>query len=227
MEFCEEDLLSKMGSMGDSVCIKDVLKLLDNTLADSLTPSELEELRERVASLPRECDTNGIVFREIARVVDYIHKTRQDLAAMRSDEIKNEFIPTATDELAAIVGATEQATDRILSAMEQIEELSQLLTDEQAQQIANVVTEVYEACSFQDITGQRISRAVNALQHIELRVSKLLGYLDSESPNQGTMGKSTTPKRADGVERPDEDLLNGPQLPGKGVSQDDVDALFD
>ncbi|KLN60295.1 hypothetical protein WH96_14075 [Kiloniella spongiae] len=172
-------------------------------------------------------ETNHKLLAEIGSVASYIHDMKTQLASLRPDEIKSDFLPTAADELDAIVGATEQATHNILSAMETLEEVSEKIEDSDvSDKINDAVTQVYEACSFQDITGQRISRVVNALQHVEIKVDKLLGAFGGEEFLPDATGAKTTPKRADGVERPDEDLLNGPQLPGEGVSQDDIDALM-
>lgn len=168
---------------------------------------------------------NKKLLSEMESVASYIHDTKKELAALRPDEIKSDYLPTAADELDAIVGATEQATHGILEAMEQLEEMVGNLEGETAEKISDVVTQVYEACSFQDITGQRISRVVNALQHVENKVDRLLHAFGDEV-DLSHLPKDETSKRADGVNRPDEDLLNGPQMPGQGVSQDDIDALF-
>ncbi|MEH6632640.1 MAG: protein phosphatase CheZ [Halopseudomonas aestusnigri] len=173
-------------------------------------------------------ETNQKILDEIGSVASYIHDTKRQLASLRPDEIKSDYLPTAADELDAIVGATEQATHNILSAMEQLEELADTLEEATvSEKINGAVTQVYEACSFQDITGQRISRVVNALQHVEQKVDKLLQAFGDE-PVKGVGGdpEKPTSKRADGVNRPDEDLCNGPQMEGKGVSQDDIDALL-
>lgn len=170
-------------------------------------------------------ELNKKLHGEITDVADYILETKRELAALRPDEIKSDFLPTATDELEAIVGATEAATNSILAGMERLEDNMDKLDDATAETFGEVITGVYEACSFQDITGQRISRVVNALQHVENKVDVLLGFFGDDLKNGQASPKS--PKRARGNDRPDEDLMNGPQMPGKGVSQDDIDALFD
>ncbi|WP_020594218.1 protein phosphatase CheZ [Kiloniella laminariae] len=206
-----EELLEKLKAADVGLSSADI-----DSLVDSLT-SDVEG--DATA-------TNKKLLSEIGSVASYIHDTKRELASLRPDEIKSDYLPTAADELDAIVGATEQATHNILEAMELLEELTEKLPDaEMSEKISEVVTQVYEACSFQDIMGQRVSRVVNALQHVELKVDKLLQAFGNSS-NLPATDKQPTPKRADGVNRPDEDLLNGPQLPGQGVSQDDIDALL-
>ncbi len=169
---------------------------------------------------------NMRLFAEVEDVAEFISNAKAEIASLRADEITSEHLPTATDELAAIVGATETATNTILGAMEELETLAENVNEDVADKINNSVTQVYEACSFQDITGQRIGTVVNALQHVENKVKGLLAAFGEEFQAAG-IERPATPKRADGkAERPDEDLCNGPQLPGNEISQDDIDALM-
>ena len=78
---------------------------------------------------------------------------------------------------------------------------------------------MFEACNFQDITGQRISKVVKTLQFIEERVNKMIEIWGEEG---------FTDVKQDQEERDAEAaLLNGPQLANQGVSQADIDKLFD
>lgn len=166
------------------------------------------------------------MFSEVEEVAEFITAAKAEIASLRPDEITSEHLPTATDELEAIVGATEAATNTILESMEQLEDLAGTVDEKVAEKINDSVTQVYEACSFQDITGQRIGKVVNALQHVENKVSGLLEAFGDQFQAAG-IDAPKTPKRADGkTERPDEDLCNGPQLPGNEISQDDIDALM-
>jgi chemotaxis protein CheZ len=135
-----------------------------------------------------------------------------------------------TNELDAIVGGTESATETILGSAEEIDQMVQTLTarlkDGQNQQLAadiqDRVVKIFEACNFQDLTGQRITKVVSTLTFIEthiLRMMEIWGGLDAfkeieaetMSPHQGEAG-----------------LLNGPKTDGEAghASQDDIDALF-
>src|SRR6202012_3244408 len=90
------------------------------------------------------------------------------------------LLPTATDELDAIVGATEEATNGILQAVEVIEGLTAEMDPAVAEKITDAVTQVYESCNFQDITGQRITKVVKALMHIETKVDALVAAFGDE-----------------------------------------------
>lgn len=90
---------------------------------------------------------------------------------------------------------------------------------EQGEKLTAAVTRIFEACNFQDLTGQRITKVVGALKHIETKIGALMHALGEE------IG-APPPAPADD-EDPEKKLLNGPQMPGQGVSQDDIDRLFD
>ena len=87
----------------------------------------------------------------------------------------SEHLPSATDQLDAIVGSTEEATNGILQAMESLEALVGEMSPELGEKVTDAVTQVYESCNFQDITGQRITKVVKALKHIEAKVDALVG----------------------------------------------------
>jgi chemotaxis protein CheZ len=158
------------------------------------------------------------LYHELSSLADYIHSARAEIAALRPDEIRSDFIPTATDELDAIVGATEAATNTILDAAEKLEGLLPVLEPDIAERLTEVTTSIYESCNFQDLTGQRITKVVRMLKAIEERVDTLIQVF----------GPEMTPA-AQPVEKAaltDEDLLNGPQLPDNATNQAEIDRLL-
>jgi chemotaxis protein CheZ len=188
----------------------------------------IEVVQSIMASI--EGDHASLSYRlhaDIEALAEYINAAKAEISEIRADKINTEYLPEASDQLSAIVGATEQATNDIFEAVESIEELASTMTPKQAKRVKEAVTRVYEACSFQDITGQRVSKVVAALQDIESRVGALLQAFGEEgvaANGAGTPAKeSTAPKPG---ARQDEDLMNGPQMPGDGNSQDDIDALL-
>ena len=62
-----------------------------------------------------------------------------------------------------------------MEAAEQIELAGDEVGGEVAEKITNATTQIYEACGFQDITGQRISKIVKAMQEIETKIDDLIG----------------------------------------------------
>lgn len=196
----------------------------------SVDPAEVVTIVETVIdSIEGDLSALGLkVYADIEALARYIDTARAEIADLRPDDINSEHLPAATDELTAIVGATEQATHTIFEAVEGIEALTEKMSPEVAEEVSAAVTSIFEACGFQDITGQRITKVVTALQQVEGKVDALLNAFGDDIKRDGapraTAKKTTTPSGAPA--RPDEELLNGPQLPENAISQDDIDALF-
>jgi chemotaxis protein CheZ len=125
-------------------------------------------------------------------------------------------------ELEAVVTSSEQATQKILAAAEEIDQLANNLSAalqgkiEQgiAQDIRDFVIRIFEACNFQDLAGQRITKVIASLQAIECQIGRLLDEFKN----------ATATLRRDGAQ-----YLHGPRLDvDRGhASQADVDAMFD
>ncbi len=168
-----------------------------------------------------------ILRQELQEMSYYIQQTRSEIAALRPDEVNNNRIMAATEELDAIVMATERATSDILNAAERISDI--LAEVDRSGEFGHVADqldvqsiEIMTACSFQDITGQRITKVVNAMRYIEQRINSMVEIWGVDSVVQ-----PTGPVRDDFEDRrPDAHLLNGPARQGEGVSQSDVDALL-
>lgn len=158
----------------------------------------------------------------------YIMRVRQEVATIdRPGEQINDF-ESMGDQMIAVVKATEAATNTIMEAMESngeaITELREKIDnpDQLAllDKIAANGNSVFEACSFQDITGQRVGRVAKSITFVEERVEALKLLLGEDEIAQA--------ETASDIEEPTgEGLLQGPQLNGEGLSQDDIDSLFD
>ncbi len=194
-------------------------------------PKDVLEVVESVfASISGDhASLNHRLHADIEALANYINAAKAEIVEIEADKINREFLPEASDQLIAIVGATEQATHDIFEAVELIEELTEKMTPETAERVTEAVTRVYEACSFQDITGQRVSKVVTALQNVETKVHALLQAFGEESGADGREAAPETPEASvDGATTApsDKDLMSGPQMPGEGNSQDDIDALL-
>ncbi|MCA3349434.1 MAG: protein phosphatase CheZ [Roseomonas sp.] len=154
-----------------------------------------------------------------------IARAKAEIAALKVEDIRDAHIPSATDELDAIVDHTAHATNEILDCCETLEQMQAELSGEAADKLQGAVTRIYEACSFQDITGQRIGKVVTALKAIEGRISAVVSAASGmPGPAVAAVAPAAAPvgdKRTEG-----EKLANGPQLPGSGVSQSEIDRLL-
>jgi chemotaxis protein CheZ len=179
--------------------IAEVVRAVLTTISDELTAKESSLLLE---------------VEELGRM---IANTKSEIAALRVDDITGHDIPFATDELDAIVEHTAHATEAILGSCELLDEVAATVSGDAAAKLQAAVTKIYEACSFQDITGQRITKVVTTLKTIEGKVAHIVS----------TFGASSAGSRvvADHVAS-DADLLNGPQLPAHAMDQSDIDKLL-
>jgi chemotaxis protein CheZ len=147
-----------------------------------------------------------------------IAAAKQEIAALRVDDIRDRDIPSATDELDAIVEHTAVATNAILESCELLEGLGADVTGDSAGKLQDAVTKIYEACSFQDITGQRITKVVTTLKTIEAKVAQIIAAFGG----QHALPEISGPPEA----KSDADLLHGPQLPSNAMDQSDIDKLL-
>lgn len=188
---------------------------------------EIRKFQERDPTLARERD-RSVLWSGIETIQDAIRNTRHEIATIHAEGPRGERLNTATSELEAVVNDTEGATETILSAAEAIDNLSQQLVSrlsegdlEIAHAIQNEVVRLFEACNFQDITGQRIRKVVKLLVFIEERVTRMTEIWGGSELMERA-------KEMDRREEGDSSLLNGPALSHETnvVSQDDIDSLF-
>ena len=161
------------------------------------------------------------VYGELREIAGYIETMRHEIGALQVNDLKNTHIPSAGEELGAIVQATENATNSIMECAEAV--MAADASDPAAYKalVDEKMMVIFEACSFQDITGQRIAKVVETLEHIEQRVSRFADVMKAKDID----GFINDAERAR-AERKEKNLLNGPQLAGRGVDQNDVDKLF-
>ncbi len=185
-----------------------------------LAQSSVETLKNFLTQLD---NTIGDDFHQI---MDKISQTREDMVHLniKSDDDDDCPIADAENELKLVVKATEDATNRI---MESAESIMTADPNDQAHYHSVVeknVMDIFEACSFQDITGQRINKVVETLEFVDYRVHKIAALLgiEQEFGNRDFDENAFHEKR----KRKDELILHGPQDKALAVSQDDIDDLF-
>jgi len=177
------------------------------------------------------------VYSELERLAAYMDAAKREIADIRPQDVKDEYLPGATDELDAIVEATADATNTIMDSCEVIEGVMADVNAAVAAKLMDATTHIYEACTFQDITGQRIGKVVTALKNIEERIDALVLTLgddtikpkkknaksgSADAKNKGAKGKDANGKQ----DITDADLLEGPPLGDKAKSQAEIDAIL-
>ena len=164
------------------------------------------------------------LFGELESLAVFIRAAKGDIASIQPQKVRELHLPSARDELVAIVGSTEKATEEIMSAVEKIEQIASGIDAEAADQINDQVNQIFEACSFQDITGQRITKVVTTLLQIESSIESMLAVFGDEAARE-RVGELSEKNKAAEI-RADANLLNGPQIEGSGNSQDDIDSIM-
>ncbi len=189
---------------GENIAIEDI----SNVVGSMINGSNNEEVRE--------------LANELNELVHFVGAAKRELSNINAKSISNRDIPDANEQLGAIVDATESAASTIMDAAEAISEVAENVDEESAKRLADVSTELFEASSFQDLTGQRISKVNKVLGLLEERLDALADAIGDEYIEP--MDELETDDEGVAVE--DEDLLNGPQLEGEGNSQDEIDAIL-
>ena len=166
--------------------------------------------------------------RELALIHDTITRNKRELGTLIDDGTERRMA-RAADELRASVDGMDHATQKILTAVELIDDgarsLASSLKNEfqrgLAQDIQDQVVQIYEACNFQDLAGQRIGNVIGIMTMVEDQVAAMLDRCNTVT------GASQSPANATYVSGGA--LLNGPKLDGDAghASQRDIDKMFD
>jgi chemotaxis protein CheZ len=162
--------------------------------------------------------------REFALLNEAVAYTMRELAALIGDG-RERRMAHAAGKLGAAIEGMEKATEKILKSAEVIDDSARALTatlrDDYkrglAQEIQEQVVKIYEACNFQDLSGQRVGNVIETLNMIEDRVESML---DRHQGRPCDAPAAKPPCR--------QSLLNGPRLDGDSghTSQHDIDAMF-
>jgi chemotaxis protein CheZ len=205
-----------------------------NTATETLENSVTRETAEALALLEtyraqiEQCEKLKV---ELDLIYDAINRTKREIAVLHGKSFNGEEMARVNGELGAVVGGTEEATQQILEAAESIDNAATALAkvtsiDQQkilSEEIQERVVSIFEACNFQDLTGQRINKVMTTMKFIENHITVMMeiwGGVDAI--------KAHAPPIVDTREG-DAKLLNGPKTDGDvgHASQDDIDALFD
>jgi chemotaxis protein CheZ len=193
----------------------------DNELAESLRSAIRDEVGDKLDELKRFVDrrlaelsaevhgaTQLLDFSE-ANLSGQLSKIQEQIVAVvaaPAEATRNSGV-----ELEAVVQATEEAASQIMEAAEAIGDWVRTgrRDPESLEEVANRVNAIFEACSFQDLTGQRIRRAIHHLEHVEAMLGGLVNVGEITVPIE-------TPKL------PGMDL----DVSGSDLAQQEIDRLM-
>ncbi|MEM6712107.1 MAG: hypothetical protein AAF590_07470 [Pseudomonadota bacterium] len=223
-----------------------------NRVADTqVVLTALERLEARLgstATAPASDDASvAVLGHNVLDLAEAIVQVKHEVLELGGGSADGEDrFNSAQLELSAIIDQTEQATGEILEAAEKVQEVLWTLREEGANTthcdiIESKIIDIYTACSFQDLTGQRSSKVIKLVAYVEKRVNamiKVMGLSEAdvtataktsvaEPGTSEAEGNASAVSPDGGDTRPDAHLLNGPALEGHGIEQGDVDAMFD
>jgi chemotaxis regulatin CheY-phosphate phosphatase CheZ len=192
-----------------------------NRHADTLAVLAALERLERMVRRDRSAELNQGVRIELLAMATALERLRSELTSLRSGQDGTGRLGDVGDDLDGVVAATEAATQDILAAAERVQETAWVLREQgidptHCDGLDQRATEIYLACSFQDLTGQRIGRVVATLRDIEARIRSVL---ESTGLDVGTPAKSAVSVR------PSPTLSNEP-VHGDALVQTAVDDMI-
>jgi len=153
------------------------------------------------------------VYGELREIARYIESMRHEIGALQVNDLKNSRIPAAGEELGAIVQATEAATNTIMECAEAVMAVDASDPAAYKALVDEKMLVIFEACSFQDITGQLIKKVVVITKTVEHELAELLR--DNAPP---AVREKLASKEAE--------MMGGPSMPTVALNQDNVDDLL-
>lgn len=161
---------------------------------------------------------------DLVEMAKAISRTKAEIGAIKPDSAHSGKFGEASEELDSIVLSTESATSDILAAAEQIQEVAWTLRDQGFDGVICDLldaraTDIYTACSFQDLTGQRTKKVIGVLRYLEGRINAMIDIWGLDDQMTAEAAEAADAHK-------DEGLLNGPARPGHGLDQSDVDVVM-
>lgn len=173
-----------------------------------------------------------LVENELRMLSKSLDDTKREIAGLRYSSIYGDRLVSMNHQLDEVVSAAEEATNNILACAEVIDTDVQKLqvnaSDEDEittlEAMSEQVIKIYEACNFQDLTGQRVTKVIDTLKHVEARVDAMIKCLGGDEEAIVALIEDV---EAEKTEETEEVALHGPQSDGGGISQADIDSMFD
>lgn len=194
---------------------------LELTASDMRRPEEGIRASDRQAGGP-EVAARRELAEEVDRLARYVARFKREVATLKPGQACRETLPAAQDDLRHVKDATTEAVDRIMASAEILLQLGSGSGSPDKAGFEARVLEIMEACSFQDLAGQRLARALSTLDELERRLGRLVASLGVADATD-TIDREAILREA----RREILLVEGPQNARRSIEQDAVDKLFD
>lgn len=176
---------------------------------ESMHIATMERIKEVRADVAGTAELNDMASSEVLGKIG-------DLLGQVTARATIDDVGGPGSEIEAVIRLNAEAANRIMDAAEHISDSieSDGVPAEVRFAILNHVTAIFEACGFQDLTGQRIQRALKTLRSIE---ENMLGR---------TVGEAKPDNKIDQAYA--DSVLGGTHPDAhKEIDQADIDSLFD
>lgn len=159
--------------------------------------------------------------REIGQVADYVTRLRREIGSLKPGEVYSKRIPETVTDLRSVHDTTKAAADTIMAAAEAILERAQSDPADHGF-VMDRVMEIMQACSFEDIAGQRLGRAMETLLDVERRLERFAKAV-KVADTADLFDRKAIMREA----RREVLLVEGPQDAEQAIEQAAIDKLFD
>ena len=193
---------------GGKIDVKDI---------DSIIEKFMEMIKGHVTT-----NSDVSLYHEISKIKENLKKLRDEMDNLNPYKIYKKGIPGATAELTEITKNTETATNIILDSTEKIQNIAMALENkESSQQICDLAMKIFEACNFQDLTSQRITKVLRVLDEFDHLLNSIINNFSFDKKEDGSAGSDGLIDRVK-----DNITLHGPQLQNNAPTQSTIDELF-
>lgn len=208
-----------------TISLEDRLENIRGRIGDQVDVSEITTVvAEVMGSFEGDIDLKEAHFQdELRDLLAYIENAKADISDIQPKFLSENKIPEASNQLDRVIETTEEATSKIMDSAEEIADIAATQKGKLAEKLETISMQIFEASSFQDITGQRVTKVVKTLQYLEEKLSDLARAIGDEDSHIRAKEEASNVNPDS-----DENLLQGPQCheTGLGNNQDAIDALL-
>lgn len=212
-----------MAKQAKVISLEERTEMLRKDRGDTVRVDEIGDVVVSLVEGTTHGDDLENIASELRELLSFIGAAKSELIGMQPKSMSHRDIPDAGEQLDAIVNATEDAASSIMDAAESVGTIGEEIGGEQGEKLEEISTNLFQASSFQDLTGQRVTKVTRTLNQLEERLSALAEAIGDDfiAPADDEIEVDN-----DGVALNSDDLLHGPQLEGEGNSQDEIDAIL-
>jgi len=178
---------------------------------------------------PSDSADRGVQVREIGTVAVRMAELRTAISRLGVLDIAETKLGAVQVDINDVLASTRSAADTILEAAEDLLAATQTGNDYRML-VEQRMFALMEACSFQDLTGQRLQRVTHTLQAMEERLRIFAGAVKAGHGTTlaGEVGPDTVFQgevERQRAARNDANMVHGPGVAG-AIPQETVDWLF-